>query len=104
MKCYCIRPVFLLLVVALVSVSQARIGGEDVAGDRGIVDHQEKSDDGRRQLWGSTASSGGSGRYENWPSRCCGQNDNAECLCPVRRLFPDLAANVWDGKCAEQGA
>ena len=79
---------FLCMTLVLASLAQARLGDE--------VEEATPDDQGVRRLPG-----GNSGRYSDWASRCCGQNNNEDCLCPIRKWYPDFAADKWDAKCAE---
>jgi len=83
--------VFLMMVAILgmlVAQTQARIG--------------EELDETHRQLWGGRGNADGTqSKYADWPTRCCGQNNNADCLCPIRKSFATFKAATWDAKCAE---
>ena len=88
--------VFLCMALVLASFAQARLGDEvpaDATPGAG-----EKKDE--REL-GSSAMS--SGRYSAWATRCCGQNNNRDCKCPIRRNYPNFRADTWARKCAEAG-
>jgi hypothetical protein len=96
--------VFLCIALLLASFVQGRLG-EDDASDKnsgtifGVEEAQAEHN--VRQLGNiGYGNFGGASRYADWPSRCCGQNNNAGCLCPVRNVA--LFADKWAAKCAER--
>jgi hypothetical protein len=92
--------VFLCISVLLASLVQGRLGEDDASGTIfGVTEDQ--SEHYVRELGNmGYGNFGGTNRYADWASRCCGQNNNAGCLCPVRSI--SWFAEVWASKCAQQ--
>jgi uncharacterized surface protein with fasciclin (FAS1) repeats len=88
----------LFTLSVLVAATEARVGM-----DSSVFNTEDEQQDLHHHRELLFSNMGGTGRYSDWASRCCGQMDNAACRCPIRNLSLFGNQGRWESKCAQQG-